>query len=511
MAALPGSGMTIVEAPVASQPIAVHPTPIAAFIGRCAAGPLNTPITVDSYSAFERWFGNAAINTALADQLRLFFKHGGSRAIVIRVANNPSAGLLALPSDAGDFVLRLVNPGSGEYVRASVDYDGIDDERLFNLTLQRINPDGNRILDQEIHPRLSVDPDSGAWYFTALAESALARPESIDQCLSVRPSQTLSDRVGESVCYVGLSKAGTDGNPLTDYDRIGSDVSGDGLFALDLVSHVDFVHATEGPGPAFLIAAERYCAARNALLVVDPPANDDSVAHLMKWRKEMAVDSPHVMHYYPMIQSREGTSTQRMSAAGALIGLLSKQDETRHVFHALADASLQTTAALRREWRPAASVDIDEAEQLMAVGVNPIMRSERDQALFPGLVTAANRKDRALGALPEQRLIKFILRQIERGTRWAVFEPDSPSVHARLQRQVEAFMGALEALGAFATDGTGRAWSVECSKDEQSDVQGVRLLLAFRPLGASQPFMYSMTQSEDGTSVCRTAFRYEHR
>ena len=50
--------------------------------------------------------------------------------------------MLCLPASGSALVLRAVEPGSTEFIRAAVDYDGIDDDNdeLFNLTLQRVNP-----------------------------------------------------------------------------------------------------------------------------------------------------------------------------------------------------------------------------------------------------------------------------------------------------------------------------------------------------------------------------------
>ena len=63
-------------------------------------------------------------------------------------------------------VLRAVEPGSTEYIRAAVDYDGIDedDDALFNLTLQRVDPASGHIIDQETYRRASYREEDGAAY-----------------------------------------------------------------------------------------------------------------------------------------------------------------------------------------------------------------------------------------------------------------------------------------------------------------------------------------------------------
>jgi len=76
--------------------------------------------------------------------------------------------------------LRLIalNPGSREYIRASVDYDSIgqNEPERFNLVLQRVRTAGSELIeDQEIFRRLSMNAQSSRFVTTALLESRLAR------------------------------------------------------------------------------------------------------------------------------------------------------------------------------------------------------------------------------------------------------------------------------------------------------------------------------------------------
>ena len=57
--------------------------------------------------------------------MQQFFENGGSNLYVVRVANNARGALLCLPASGSALVLRAMEPGSTERVRAAVDYDGI--------------------------------------------------------------------------------------------------------------------------------------------------------------------------------------------------------------------------------------------------------------------------------------------------------------------------------------------------------------------------------------------------
>lgn len=63
-------------------------TSITAFIGRAARGPSDTPVTVNSYSDFERMFGGLWLQSSLGYAVRDFYRNGGSRAIVVRLFHN---------------------------------------------------------------------------------------------------------------------------------------------------------------------------------------------------------------------------------------------------------------------------------------------------------------------------------------------------------------------------------------------------------------------------------------
>ncbi|MEL7297554.1 MAG: hypothetical protein AAGJ86_07805 [Pseudomonadota bacterium] len=512
MAALSGSGMTVIEAPIGDQPIAIYPTPTAAFLGRAAAGPVNAPVVVDSVTAFDRVFGGEWSDNTLAEQVRLFFQHGGQRAIIVRLCNSARCGELTLPADGVDLRLTTRHPGSAERVRASVDYDGIKDDRHFNLTLQRVDASARHILDQEIYANLSIDAEASLWFGHALADSALVRLPA-QPALATRPLATRSQSAHGGVAYQSMSLLGDDGTALTDYDFVGSERTRTGLFALDLAPDFDALYACAdtddvAPGPTFVVAATQYCASRNAMLLVDPPPDDDADA-IVRWRHGGALDSEHVLTYFPRLRRRDDATASASSAAGALMGLLLRHDAQHHVFTALADSPSQNAALLHRDWLPSATLTTDDALTLLRVGVNPLVVGERRRLVFPALVTAANRRERRQGSLPDQRLKKFVLRQIERGTRWAVFRKRDETLWMQVADQVSTFMQSLAELGAFAEGrGNAQSWSVRCDAETNAGVDGVRLLIGFRSVASDSPFMFAITQHSDGTTACRTAFTY---
>ena len=148
-------GITVTEIAATDQPIDAAPETTAAFVGRALRGPLNTPVLVNSFGQFRRRFGDMWSRSSLGPAVQQFFEHGGQRLFVVRVANGARGSMLCLPASGSALVLRAIEPGSTESIRAAVDIDGIDDdqvavgistlcaktcERLFEVRESRIHP-----------------------------------------------------------------------------------------------------------------------------------------------------------------------------------------------------------------------------------------------------------------------------------------------------------------------------------------------------------------------------------
>ena len=254
-------GITVTEIAAMDLPIDVTSETTAAFVGRALRGPLNIPVMIDSFAAFKRRFGGDWHHSSLAPAVRLFFDHGGANLYVVRVANNARGAIIALPSAGGVLVLHAVEPGSTERIRASVDYDGIDDEDKdhFNLIVQRVSPETGLVADQEIFNRISCIKRSARAVDSVLLDSLLVRVET--PLPAGRPAVTVKDSVGYGTRYVEHAQQGCDGATLSDYDLIGSAPRSTGIFALKTIEHFDLLYLPpparrRDVGPASLLAME---------------------------------------------------------------------------------------------------------------------------------------------------------------------------------------------------------------------------------------------------------------
>ncbi len=217
------TGMVVEEIPGEEEAISLSHGGVTAFIGLTARGPVNDPVPIESPEAFRRTFGRLDGDDPLADTIEDFFACGGDTAIVVRVVNGARSCSLILRAGSAALVLQAVSPGEREWLRASVDYDQIDpgDSLSFNLVVQRLRvPGTERVEEQEIFNRLSVDPASDRFVANALAESRLVRIRG--RVPPVRPDPTVDSGALRLVSWVHASRDGRSGKPLTDYDLIGS-------------------------------------------------------------------------------------------------------------------------------------------------------------------------------------------------------------------------------------------------------------------------------------------------
>jgi hypothetical protein len=270
---LTGGGFRLDEEPGPKQNIARLQCARTAFVGRTLRGPVNEPVSINSFADFQRTFGGLWQPSPLGYAVEQFFDNGGREALVVRVANAAGAATLALKAGRETLTLRALRPGTREFLRAGVDYDniaggeGID----FNLTVQRVRAHGTaQVEDQEIYTRVSVAPTSERYLGDVLAGSELIRV--VGRIPAQRPDQTLDPDSGLPIGYVGSNMDGDDGAPLTDYDLIGSDIHHTGLFALDTADSFNLLcipplSRDQDVGPSVLLVAGRYAKARRALLL----------------------------------------------------------------------------------------------------------------------------------------------------------------------------------------------------------------------------------------------------
>jgi phage tail sheath protein FI len=446
------------------------PTARTAFVGRTLRGPVNRPVFLKSFAEFQLIFGGLWQPSPLCYAVEQFFDNGGREAIVVRVVNGARAATLTLAAGGGSLTLRAVRPGTREFLRACVDYDNIaaGNLREFNLTVQRVRLQGTeQVEDQEIFRRVSVLPDAERYVSRLLAESELVGV--IGQIPAVRPDLTLDPASGLAIRYVCSNADGDDGAPVTDYDLIGSASDKTGMFALDQGESFNLLclpplSRSQDVGLCTLLVAVRYCKARRALLIVDPPAGWHTAEEALSGMRQWEFACEDAVMYFPRILAHDKLRGHFESFApcGAVAGMLARADESRPVW----GPAQHEDAVLRPGFRPACLVPEDSRKRLATMGVNTI------QAVRSAARSGGELRTLAAGAagaadwqsLTLRRQALFILNCIERGTRWVVNAPRDGSVAAVVGAQVRAFFERLYAAGSFGDRPMEEAFFVICDE-----------------------------------------------
>lgn len=503
-----GRGITVTEIAGVDQPIDVAPETTAAVIGRALRGPLDTPVLVRNPGEFRRRFGGSWSRSSLGPAVRDFFKHGGRQLYVVRVANNARGCMLCLPAAGSALVLRAVEPGSTERLRAAVDLDGINpaDTEHFNLTVQRLDPQSGRVVDQEMFRALSPVAGTAEFVVDRLLGSELVRVE--EPWPVHRPDPTLANGNRYAPVWVEPVQAGSDGSELSDYDLVGSRVRGTGLFALEPLENLDLLYLPPrgkdlDNGPAAILAAELYCRRRGAMLIVDPATNWATSQDAVDGIRALGYASPNLVTYFPRL--RPDAAGGRSRAAGAaLAGLLCRLDRRHGPWRAFADEGIP----LRAELAPCTNLDEEDAGLLARSGINAIVRDARGQLRLCGGRTLARGSEshRMFKSLAVRRTCLRMINSIDCATRWSVFEKADGRLVARIRDQVRDYLERLRASGALASDDYLVLCDGGSAATERAVRRGITLLLLFQPHGCNAPVTLTLHQSPAGCHVSSSVF-----
>jgi hypothetical protein len=505
------SGMVVGESPGANHAIARLPTAVTAFIGRTLRGPVNRPVAVRSFADFQQVFGGLWQASPLPYAVEQFFENGGRRAVIVRLRNGGRSATLTLPCGDQALTLEALSPGSREALRASVDYDNIgpNEEDRFNLVVQRVRSFGSEhIEDQEIFRRLSVVPGTARYVLTALQESTLVRV--LGLVPAQRPDRTFRAGSRHPIGYVVSNPDGDDGEPLTDYDLIGSPERGTGLFALRAAEDLHFVcipppARDRDVGPSVLVVAARLCRELRAMLIVDPPATWETCDQALQGLRELDFQSGQALMCFPRIQAydRLRGRYETFANCGAVAGVLARLDEQRSPWQPGPDDELLLRPGTR------ATLVLTEAERarLVAHGINPLqsLRSANPQSReLRTLAGGAGRSSDSALLTPRRRAL-LIMNSIVRGTRWAVFEAADRRTWLRVTRQVQEFLQPLEEAGLFGPAGEDKSVQVVCDDriNSAEDVAAgrVNILVGLRSARAGEHRSFLVTHSPEGSRV----------
>jgi uncharacterized protein len=161
--------------------------------------------------------------------------------------------------------------------------------------------------------------------------------------------------------------------------------------------------------------------------------------------------------YYPWISVRnpETGATELWPPSGHLAGVYARTDQTRGVHKAPANANLRGALGIERR------LTNEDQGPLNLMGIN-VLRVFPGQAqpIVWGARTTAGDLDRNWQYVNIRRLFIFLEQSIERGIRWAVFEPNDLALWQKLKRSISEFLTMVWRGGALFGETAEQAYYV---------------------------------------------------
>jgi hypothetical protein len=471
------SGIYVVEGPAQGQPIPVDGDSVTAFVGPTPRGPVDHAVKINSPDDFLKNFGVPECHCRLEFSVRQFFANGGRNAVVVRVSGTSVCHRIRLRAGAEELVLEARNPGPLEYLRASVDYDGIDaeDETCFNLVVQRLRSPGSAWIDtQEYYRAVSIDPGSRDYLGYILSQSDLIKV--VGQPPVSRPAQTYKPCTVREAGYVEVLMDHVDSPPPSDYDLIGSATDGTGLNALEHIPDIGQVVLLSGAegaplGPVALLAADRFCRSHQSLLIIDPPARWVTVEDVLADQERSGFASPNAITWFPGVRVRNLQGEKVLSsAAGSIAAALISGDRRDGVLQLHAEGPVMLRAGVRLT----AEIDDDAVHRLTRAGVNTLVQRSALHLQLQGNVTQARYGSISAdwNELEMRRQVLFILRRIRSGTRWTFFKDSNQKTWQELKDQIGEFLSELHARSILVGESSHQSFYIKCDADTNADHDG---------------------------------------
>ncbi|MET8893212.1 phage tail sheath family protein [Streptomyces albogriseolus] len=553
-------GVYIDEVKSAVRTITGVPTAVAAFVGYAPRGPVDRPVHITSWADYETVFGGLHQDSPLSYAVYQFYMNGGSEAEIVRLvgdaasvtlpigrtpraaggspaapAGESTPGSSAEPGDGAAETPRptrsrrrpgllAASPGSWALkLRTRVDYDTGEvtksrdsDRKLFNLT---VRDTGTGV--EEKYLNVSIESDSPRSLTHVLATSRLVKvdpdhpvvelPDENDkpETAGTDPFADESRGTGGSLeCFTVPVQDGTPVDVMPELSSYGRTEDKTGLYQLlktDIFNVLCLPGCHDHLGKPHDVRAVHdmaveLCAARRAILLVDPPEewipspagpplSIDVVAKGPDGTPSLpsGASTKNAALYFPRIIApdplRQGTA-RAFPPCGVMAGVLARTDVQRGVWKAAAgtDASLNGVSDLE--------VPLTDLEngRLNPLGINCLRRLPAVGPVAWGARTmrGADRLADEWKYLPVRRLALFVEESLFRGTQWVVFEPNDEPLWVSIRLNVGAFMNSLFRAGAFQGRTPQEAYLVKCDRENnpQNDIDRgiVNVQVGFAPL-----------------------------
>jgi len=274
--------------------------------------------------------------------------------------------------------------------------------------------------------------------------------------------------------------SGSDGI-LANSDAFTGGGSGHDATGLAALAEIEDIAIVAGPGSAALATSDDCQAVRDALIshcenlhyrfaiLAGPRDADQALIREVRGQH----DSKYAALYYPwLVASAPGGAreTIQYSPEGAMAGIYARSDIERGVHKAPANETVRGILRFSR------NVNKGEQDVLNPEGINCLRFFEGRGYRVWGARTISS--DPEWTYINVRRLFIYLEHSIDRGTQWAVFEPNNEELWLKIRLTIEGFLYDVWRSGALLGARPEDAYFVRCDRStmSQSDLDNGRLI-----------------------------------
>ncbi|KFA94337.1 phage tail sheath family protein [Archangium violaceum] len=225
-----------------------------------------------------------------------------------------------------------------------------------------------------------------------------------------------------------------------------------------------------GPGPSVVSSLISHCERMRYRIAVLDSGNDQTLQQVREMRAKF--DSSYAALYYPWVKVMDPVTRQPivLPPSGFVAGIYARNDVRRAVYKAPANEVVTTALGFE------SILNTAQQEAINPEGINAFRFFEGRGLRLWGARTISS--DPEWKYVNLRRYFAYLERSIDKGTQWAVFEPNGPQLWANVRRSIEDFLLNEWQSGALLGDRPDAAYFVKCDRSTmtQNDLDNGRLI-----------------------------------
>src|SRR6185369_13976357 len=274
-----------------------------------------------------------------------------------------------------------------------------------------------------------------------------------------------------------------------------------GLKAFEDIDDVSIIAA---PGSTFNMRSAGYASQANSIvgllishasrmryrIAVLDSGDGQSISEVRAMRGK--IDSTYAALYYPWVRVLDPITRREihLPPSGFMAGIYARNDINRAVYKAPANEVVNLAIGFEQLLNKA------QQDVLNPEGVNCFRFFEGRGFRVWGARTVSS--DPEWKYVNLRRYFAYLERSIDKGTQWAVFEPNGEALWANVRRTIEDFMLNEWQMGALLGDKPEKAYFVKCDRSTmtQNDLDNGRLvcLIGLAPLRPAEFVIFRIGQ-----------------